>query len=70
MQEYNRLVQGLQGNVGKNINVDFLANPIIEKDWSNIAIPGNIWKAEHFLATAWNIVTYLDKQLSSKEVKV
>ena len=42
----------------------------MEKDRSNIAIPGNIWKAEHFLATVWNIVTYLDKQLNSKEVKV
>jgi len=43
------------------MNADFLANPIQESDKLNIGIPGNIWKAEHFLATVWNIVSFLDK---------
>jgi len=55
--EYAKLVEGLQDAVEDTDG--FMANPLLPDDLLNEAIPGNIRKAEHFVAFLKRFVEYL-----------
>jgi len=62
--EYKRLVQGLRqaGQIDEHV-AEQLASPILPEDLVNEAIPGNIRRAEHFLALLKRIVNFLRRYL-------
>ena len=66
--EYNRLVQGLaqQGAIPAG-GEDFLANPALPTDILREAVPGNIRRAEHFIAFLRRFVDYLRGRLDTQE---
>jgi DNA repair helicase Rad3 len=57
--EYSRLVEGLR--IANNVrqNEEILANPALPDDILQEAVPGNIRKAEHFVAFLRRFVEYL-----------
>ncbi|XP_024529521.1 general transcription and DNA repair factor IIH helicase subunit XPD [Selaginella moellendorffii] len=67
-QEYNRLVEGLaqQGNLHGSDN--WLANPVLPEDILREAVPGNIRRAEHFVAFLQRAVQYLRERLDTDTV--
>jgi len=71
-KEYQSLVKGLVDQDTKGIlsERELLAHPLIEKDVIKEAIPGNIRKADHFLAFLRRIIAYLKEELKSKELKI
>ncbi|MGL9672057.1 hypothetical protein U9990_15820, partial [Lactiplantibacillus plantarum] len=48
--EYTRLVEGLQQQSEDREHETFLSNPVLPVDLLQEAVPGNIRRAEHFLA--------------------
>lgn len=57
--EYSKLVAGLQdANEGREED-DMLANPVLSEDMVQEAVPGNIRKAEHFVAFLKRFVEYM-----------
>jgi DNA excision repair protein ERCC-2 len=58
-QEYEKLVAGLQEANEQREDEDMLANPLLSKDMLDEAIPGNIRKAEHFIAFLKRFIEYL-----------
>ncbi|CAK0793616.1 unnamed protein product [Prorocentrum cordatum] len=62
--EYRRLVQGLQqaGQIDAGI-AERLQSPQLPEDLVNEAIPGNIRRAEHFLALLRRIVNFLKRYI-------
>lgn len=62
--EYSKLVEGLQGGLSEENDEDsFMANPVLPDDLLNEAIPGNIRKAEHFVAFLKRFVEYLKTRM-------
>eukprot|EP00929_Paragymnodinium_shiwhaense_P081395 TRINITY_DN42570_c0_g1_i1.p1 TRINITY_DN42570_c0_g1~~TRINITY_DN42570_c0_g1_i1.p1 ORF type:complete len:923 (-),score=134.80 TRINITY_DN42570_c0_g1_i1:7-2562(-) len=63
-EEYRRLVQGLQqaGQVDAQI-AERLQSPVLNEDIVNEAIPGNIRRAEHFIALLKRVVNYLKRYI-------
>ncbi|KIJ17404.1 hypothetical protein PAXINDRAFT_131186 [Paxillus involutus ATCC 200175] len=62
--EYAKLVEGLQESTADNSAEDaFMANPVLPDDLLNEAIPGNIRKAEHFVAFLKRFVEYLKTRM-------
>ncbi|KAG6909718.1 hypothetical protein DXG01_015920 [Tephrocybe rancida] len=59
--EYAKLVEGLQDAVDDTDG--FMANPLLPDDLLNEAIPGNIRKAEHFVAFLKRFVEYLKTRM-------
>ncbi|GLB34959.1 putative helical and beta-bridge domain containing protein [Lyophyllum shimeji] len=59
--EYAKLVEGLQEAVDDTDT--FMANPLLPDDLLNEAIPGNIRKAEHFVAFLKRFVEYLKTRM-------
>ncbi|KAG6335367.1 hypothetical protein ID866_3730 [Astraeus odoratus] len=58
--EYTKLVDGLQDSIADATDEDaFMANPVLPDDLVKEAIPGNIRKAEHFVAFLKRFVEYL-----------
>ncbi|KAJ3514843.1 hypothetical protein NLJ89_g2127 [Agrocybe chaxingu] len=58
--EYAKLVEGLQESITEQDDTDaFMGNPLLPDDLLNEAIPGNIRKAEHFVAFLKRFVEYL-----------
>ena len=49
-QEYNRFVKGLRLANNARENEEILTNPALPDDILQEAVPGNIRKAEHFVA--------------------
>lgn len=72
--EYDRLVQGLtaQGTIGGVAGLsggeEWLANPVIPADVLREAVPGNIRRAEHFLALLQRLVEFLRRKLAGLNV--
>jgi len=64
-EEYQRLVQGLQqaGQIDAHV-AERLQNPLLPDDLVNEAMPGNIRRAEHFIALLRRIVNYLKRYLN------
>lgn len=61
--EYERLVQGLRAAQEERANQVILANPILPQDVLEEAVPGNIRKAEHFVAFLTRFVEYLKTRM-------
>lgn len=70
-QEYERLVNGLaqQGVLARGGGEDILMNPVIPDDILREAVPGNIRRAEHFVAVLKRFVEYLKIRLQSTQVE-
>lgn len=62
--EYARLVEGLQESIIDTSDEDaFMTNPVLPDDLVKEAIPGNIRKAEHFVAFLKRFVEYLKTRM-------
>ncbi|KAG8217512.1 hypothetical protein J3R82DRAFT_5660 [Butyriboletus roseoflavus] len=62
--EYAKLVEGLQETTTETTPEDtFMANPVLPDDLLKEAIPGNIRKAEHFVAFLKRFVEYLKTRM-------
>ncbi|WFD01781.1 DNA helicase [Malassezia obtusa] len=61
--EYTRLVEGLQQQSEDRESETFLANPVLPADLLQEAVPGNIRRAEHFLAFLRRFVEYLKTRM-------
>lgn len=57
--EYAKLVAGLQEHDEQDDEDPIMANPVLPDDLLKEAIPGNIRKAEHFVAFLKRFVEYL-----------
>jgi DNA excision repair protein ERCC-2 len=57
--EYAKLVEGLQQEQRQREQQVMLTNPILPDDLLNEAVPGNIRKAEHFVAFLRRFIEYL-----------
>ena len=57
--EYQRLVEGLRDADAAREEDAFMANPALPDDLLKEAIPGNIRRAEHFVAFLKRFVEYL-----------
>lgn len=70
--EYSRLVAGLQaaGTLPRVANggEDWLSNPVVPADVARDAVPGNIRRAEHFLALMQRLAEHLRKKLAGASV--
>lgn len=66
--EYNRLVEGLAQRGNLPIADMWLANPALPDDILKEAVPGNIRRAEHFLAVLKRLVQYLRGRLETESV--
>eukprot|EP00045_Choanoeca_perplexa_P011544 m.123032 g.123032 ORF g.123032 m.123032 type:complete len:798 (-) comp15669_c1_seq3:26-2419(-) len=67
-EEYSRLVQGLR-DAREEVDTDgIMANPVLPSDVLEEAVPGNIRKAEHFVAFLSRFVEYLKTRLRAKHV--
>ncbi|AQK42104.1 DNA repair helicase UVH6 [Zea mays] len=67
--EYNRLVDGLAQRGNLPISDAWLANPSLPDDILKEAVPGNIRRAEHFLAVLRRLVRFLDGRLETENVE-
>ncbi|KII88515.1 hypothetical protein PLICRDRAFT_176097 [Plicaturopsis crispa FD-325 SS-3] len=61
--EYAKLVEGLQESTEGGTEDAFMTNPLLPDDLLNEAIPGNIRKAEHFVAFLKRFVEYLKTRM-------
>ncbi|KAF8163298.1 hypothetical protein B0H34DRAFT_651010 [Crassisporium funariophilum] len=62
--EYAKLVEGLQESITDDNDADeFMGNPLLPDDLLKEAIPGNIRKAEHFVAFLKRFVEYLKTRM-------
>ncbi|KAF8582332.1 DNA repair helicase [Ramaria rubella] len=61
--EYTKLVEGLQEAEEVREEEIFMANPVLPDDLLKEAIPGNIRKAEHFVAFLKRFVEYLKTRM-------
>jgi len=63
-EEYRRLVEGLQqaGQIDAQV-AERLQSPVLPDDLVNDVIPGNIRRAEHFIALLKRVVTFLKRYL-------
>jgi len=62
--EYSKLVAGLQdANEGRAEDDDMLTSPVLSDDMLKEAVPGNIRKAEHFVAFLKRFVEYMKTRM-------
>ncbi|ORZ35249.1 transcription factor TFIIH complex subunit Rad15 [Catenaria anguillulae PL171] len=66
--EYDRLVEGLRGAAEARDANDLLGNPVLPDDVLEGAVPGNIRKAEHFVAFLRRFIEYLKTRLRVQHV--
>eukprot|EP00730_Choanoeca_flexa_P003137 TRINITY_DN11302_c0_g1_i3.p1 TRINITY_DN11302_c0_g1~~TRINITY_DN11302_c0_g1_i3.p1 ORF type:complete len:779 (+),score=155.49 TRINITY_DN11302_c0_g1_i3:1682-4018(+) len=66
--EYSRLVQGLKDAREDTATDSIMANPVLPNEVLEEAVPGNIRKAEHFVAFLGRFVEYLKTRLRVKHV--
>lgn len=69
-QEYHRLVEGLaeQGALRDTERSQWLANPALPDDILREAVPGNIRRAEHFVAFLQRFILHLRQRMSVQQV--
>ncbi|CAO1631786.1 unnamed protein product [Sympodiomycopsis kandeliae] len=61
--EYTRLVEGLQQSADERETETFMTNPVLPDDLLSEAVPGNIRRAEHFVAFLKRFVEYLKTRM-------
>ncbi|KAJ3300749.1 DNA-dependent ATPase of the nucleotide excision repair factor 4 complex [Borealophlyctis nickersoniae] len=61
--EYSRLVQGLRDTQQARDAEEVMANPVLPDDILREAVPGNIRRAEHFVAFLRRLVEYLKTRM-------
>jgi DNA excision repair protein ERCC-2 len=61
--EYSRLVQGLQEEQQRRSNNLILTNPTLPQDILSESLPGNIRRAEHFVAFLKRFIEYLKTRM-------
>ncbi|KAL2117013.1 hypothetical protein VTJ04DRAFT_9181 [Mycothermus thermophilus] len=66
--EYQKLVQGLRGADDGQQEDSFMANPILPADLLKEAVPGNIRRAEHFVAFLRRFIEYLKTRMKVRQV--
>ncbi|KAJ3349991.1 hypothetical protein GGF32_005162 [Allomyces javanicus] len=66
--EYERLVEGLRALADARETNEVLGNPALPDDVLQEAVPGNIRKAEHFIAFLRRFVEYLKTRLRTQQV--
>ncbi|PWO00867.1 putative RAD3-DNA helicase/ATPase [Tilletiopsis washingtonensis] len=63
-EEYARLVEGLQEGASDNQEAEsFMSNPVLPDDILQEAMPGNIRRAEHFVAFLKRFIEYLKTRM-------
>ncbi|KAF8212245.1 hypothetical protein K438DRAFT_1806227 [Mycena galopus ATCC 62051] len=63
LDEYAKLVNGLRDPSEDDPEDGFMSNPLLPDDLLNEAVPGNIRKAEHFVAFLKRFVEYLKTRM-------
>ncbi|KAK0705177.1 hypothetical protein B0H67DRAFT_546004 [Lasiosphaeris hirsuta] len=66
--EYEKLVEGLRGADESRQEDAFMANPALPDDLLKEAIPGNIRRAEHFVAFLRRFIEYLKTRMKVRQV--
>nr|XP_018264569.1 DNA excision repair protein ERCC-2 [Kwoniella dejecticola CBS 10117]OBR86727.1 DNA excision repair protein ERCC-2 [Kwoniella dejecticola CBS 10117] len=61
--EYKKLVEGLQEANEAREDEDMMVSPVLSKDMLDEAVPGNIRKAEHFIAFLKRFIEYLKTRM-------
>ncbi|KAK9466326.1 hypothetical protein V1512DRAFT_209188 [Lipomyces arxii] len=67
-QEYQRLVEGLREADQAREEDIFMSNPVLPDDLLKEAVPGNIRRAEHFIAFLKRFVEYLKTRMQVRHV--
>ncbi|KAJ8102957.1 hypothetical protein POJ06DRAFT_280185 [Lipomyces tetrasporus] len=67
-EEYQRLVEGLREADQAREEDVFMANPVLPDDLLKEAVPGNIRRAEHFVAFLKRFVEYLKTRMQVRHV--
>lgn len=67
-EEYRRLVEGLQRTNEARLSDTIMANPVLPDDILQEAVPGNIRKAEHFLALLRRFIEHLKNRCKTMHV--
>ncbi|KAJ3057218.1 DNA-dependent ATPase of the nucleotide excision repair factor 4 complex [Rhizophlyctis rosea] len=62
-EEYSRLVSGLRQEQENRAQEEYMANPVLPDDILREAIPGNIRRAEHFVAFLRRFIEYLKTRM-------
>ncbi|KAK3343951.1 hypothetical protein B0T25DRAFT_555689 [Lasiosphaeria hispida] len=66
--EYEKLVEGLRGADESRQEDAFMANPALPDDLLKEAVPGNIRRAEHFVAFLRRFIEYLKTRMKVRQV--
>ncbi|KAJ4375754.1 TFIIH/NER complex ATP-dependent 5'-3' DNA helicase subunit [Neurospora sp. IMI 360204] len=66
--EYEKLVEGLKGLDEARQEDAFMANPTLPDDLLKEAVPGNIRRAEHFVAFLRRFIEYLKTRMKVRQV--
>ncbi|CEJ87551.1 Putative Tfiih complex helicase [[Torrubiella] hemipterigena] len=66
--EYEKLVQGLRDADEARQEDAFMSNPVLPADLLNEAVPGNIRRAEHFIAFLQRFIEYLKTRMKVRQV--
>ncbi|KAI0137540.1 hypothetical protein BJ170DRAFT_574100 [Xylariales sp. AK1849] len=66
--EYQKLVEGLRGQDEARQEDAFMANPVLPDDLLKEAVPGNIRRAEHFVAFLKRFIEYIKSRMKSRSV--
>jgi len=64
--EYQKLVEGLRGTDETRQEDSFMANPTLPDDLLTEAVPGNIRRAEHFVAFLRRFIEYLKTRMKAR----
>ncbi|KAH6656196.1 hypothetical protein BKA67DRAFT_513203 [Truncatella angustata] len=66
--EYQKLVEGLRDQDDARQEDAFMANPVLPDDLLKEAVPGNIRRAEHFIAFLKRFIEYLKSRMKTRRV--
>ncbi|KAK6826007.1 hypothetical protein PG990_002673 [Apiospora arundinis] len=66
--EYQKLVEGLRDQDEARQEETFMANPVLPADLLKEAVPGNIRRAEHFVAFLKRFIEYLKTRMKVRQV--
>ncbi|KAK6202005.1 TFIIH/NER complex ATP-dependent 5'-3' DNA helicase subunit [Pestalotiopsis sp. IQ-011] len=66
--EYQKLVEGLRDQDEARQEDAFMSNPVLPDDLLKEAVPGNIRRAEHFVAFLKRFIEYLKSRMKTRRV--